>query len=141
MATVSVKDEFEASVDVVWELISDFTDISAWAPQGDITQVEGEGIGAVRRVEAAGMGGVFRERCEGHDPAARRFSYSVLESPVPMTDYVAVVTLSDLGPGRCGIEWACKFEPEGAPEADLVQGIEATYAAFIGSIKQTLSQS
>jgi mxaD protein len=140
MATVSVKDEFEASVEVVWDLISDFTDISAWAPQGNITQVEGEGIGAVRRVEAPGMGGVFRERCEDHDPQARRFSYSVLESPVPMKNYVAVVTLSELGPERCGIEWACTFEPVGAPEAEIVQGIEATYGVFIGSIKETLAQ-
>ncbi len=140
MATVSVKDELEASIDVVWDLISDFTDISAFAPQGEITKIEGEGIGAIRRVEAPGLGGVFRERCEGHDPEARSFSYAVLESPVPMKDYVAVVTLSDLGPGRCGIEWASRFEPEGTPESELIQGIEATYGVFIGSIKQTLSE-
>jgi hypothetical protein len=140
MSTALVRDEFEAPIETVWGLIEDFGDLSAWAPNATVTELKGEGVGAERRVEVGGPSGmVFRERCEAHDPEAYSFSYAVLESPVPFTDYLAVVKLSDLGGGRCGIEWSSRFEPDGAPEAALVQGVEDTYAAFIASIKQTLS--
>jgi len=140
MATVSVRDELEASIQTVWDLISDFGDLSAWAPTATVAEVKGKGVGAVRRVQLDAPGEmVFRERCEAHDPEAHSFSYAVLESPIPFKDYVAVVKLSDLGPGRCDIEWSSRFEPDGAPEAVLISGVEDTYAAFIAAIKRALS--
>ena len=132
MATALVCDEFDASIETVWGLIEDFTDLSAWAPSAAVTDVQGEGVGAIRRVQLGEPGGmIFRERCEAHDPGAHRFSYAVLESPVPFKDYVAVVQLKDPGERRCGIEWSCEFEPDGVPEATLIQGVQDAYAAFI----------
>jgi mxaD protein len=142
MATVLVRDELGASIQTVWDLIEDFGDLSAWAPNATVTEVKGTGVGAVRRVQLDEPGAmVFRERCEAHDPEAHSFSYAVVESPIPFKNYVSVVKLSDLGPGRCGIEWSSRFEPDGAPEEVLISGVEDTYAAFIASIKQTLSES
>lgn len=141
MATARVNDELDASIDEVWELVKDFGDLSAWAPDGKVLDVEGEGIGAIRRVQSGdGSGAIFKERCEAIDPDAYSFSYAVLESPLPMRDYVAVVKLSELGPKRSGIDWSSEFEPVGAPEAELVQAIQAGYGYFIGSLKQTLSK-
>lgn len=141
MATARVNDELDASIDQVWELVKDFGDLGAWAPDGKVLDVEGEGIGAIRRVQSGdGSGAIFKERCEAIDPEAYSFSYAVLESPLPMRDYVAVVKLSELGSKRCGIEWSSEFEPVGAPEAELVQAIQAGYGYFIGSLKQALSK-
>jgi mxaD protein len=141
MATARVNDELDASIDEVWELVKDFGDLGAWAPDAEVLDVEGEGIGAIRRVQAGdGSGAIFRERCEAFDPEGYSFSYAVLESPIPMRDYVAVVKLAELGPKRCGIEWSSEFEPVGAPEAELVQAIQAGYGYFIGSIKQSLAK-
>jgi hypothetical protein len=141
MAAARVTDELDASVDEVWERVKEFGDLSAWAPDAKVLDVEGEGVGAIRRVQAGdAAGGIFKERCEAHDPDAHSFSYAVLESPAPIKDYVAVVKLSDLGPGRCGIEWSSEFEPVGVPEPELVQLVESTYGYFIGSLKRALSE-
>jgi hypothetical protein len=141
MATARVNDELDASIDEVWERVKDFGDLSAWAPDAKVLDVQGEGVGAIRRVQAGdGSGAIFKERCEAVDPETHSFSYAVLESPIPMRDYVAVVRLSELGPKRCGIEWSSEFERVGAPAAELSQAIQAGYGYFIGSLKQTLSR-
>ena len=101
-------------------------------------QQEGEGEGAIRRVETPG--GVFVERCEAHDSEAHRFSYRILESPAPFRDYVAVVKLSPLDGGRCAIEWSCEFGA--APDAaEGLRGVvEDTYRkGFIAALAKSLA--
>ena len=100
--------------------------------------VKGEGAGAVRRIDTGG--GIFVERCEAYDAEERRFSYKILESPVPFRDYVATVQLTELDGGRCAIEWSCEFgvEPEAA-EA-MRAGVENTYRkGFIAALAKSLA--
>jgi hypothetical protein len=58
MATTFVCYEFDASIEMVWELIEGFSDLGAWAPGATLTEVQGEGVGAVRRVRAGESGGM-----------------------------------------------------------------------------------
>lgn len=137
MQRVYVREELEASADTVWGLVRDFGDIRAWAPGGKVLDVDGEGVGAIRRVDTPG--GLFVERCETHDEQARTFSYALLESPMPFSGYVAVVKLTPLDGGRCAIEWSCEFEADPGVAAALREGIEKTYrAGFIASLRQSL---
>ena len=138
METVHVREELDAPIERVWEAVRDFGDVRAWAPDAKVLGVEGEGEGAIRRVETPG--GVFVERCEAHDSEAHRFSYRILESPAPFRDYVAVVKLSPLEGGRCAIEWSCEFGA--APEAaEGLRGVvEDTYSkGFIAALAKSLA--
>ena len=67
MKHVSVREELEAPVAAVWSLIRDFGEVSAWAPDAQVASIEGEGAGAVRRIETEM--GLFVERCPEHDDA------------------------------------------------------------------------
>jgi hypothetical protein len=132
-----VREELPTPIERVWGLVRGFRDLSAWAPDGKVTSVEGDGVGAIRRVESPL--GLFVERCEAHDEAARRFSYAILESRAPFRSYVAVIQPEDRGSGRCGIEWSCDFEAEPEQEQTLVQVVEATYRnGFIASLRRSL---
>ncbi len=138
METVRVREELHASIDRAWEAVRDFGDVRAWAPEAKVLGVEGEGVGAIRRIETPG--GLFVERCEALEPDAYRFSYAVLECPLPFRDYVAVVQLTELDAGRCAIEWSCTFEA--APEAAgaIRDVVENTYRkGFIASLRASLS--
>ncbi len=136
MTKVKVSDDFDASIDQVWALIKDFGNLSAWAPNAKITYLEGEGIGAIRHVDTAI--GHFKERCEAHDDANYSFSYALLESSVPLKDYVATVKLKETGPRSCAIEWASVFEPVDVSEGEMIRIVEQTYAGFISAIKNAL---
>src|SRR5262249_57794848 len=114
MATVAIRDELVAPIERVWACFADFGDLSAWAPGRTRVPVEGRGVGAVRTVGGDG-GPAVRERLESYDPVTHTFSYAMLESPFPFTDYVATVRLRDLGGGRPSIEWGSTFPPRGLP--------------------------
>ena len=139
MKHVSVREELEAPVAAVWSLIRDFGEVSAWAPDAQVASIEGEGAGAVRRIETEM--GLFVERCPEHDDAAHRFSYEILESPLPFTSYLAVVELSAIDEKRCAIEWSCDFEA--APESveGLAGAVENTYrTGFIHALRDTIAK-
>jgi uncharacterized protein YndB with AHSA1/START domain len=138
MATVVVRDELVAPIERVWGCFADFGDLNAWAPGRSRVPVEGSGVGAVRTVAGDGDPTV-RERLEAYDPARHTFSYAMLESPFPFTDYVATVQLRDLGGGRTSIDWSSTFEPRGAAAEQVAQMIEGIYRMFIARLKETLA--
>jgi len=138
MATVVIRDELVAPIERVWAAFADFGDLSAWAPGRSRVPVEGRGVGAVRTVEGDG-GPPVRERLEAYDPTGHTFTYAMLESPFPFTDYVATVRLHDLGGDRTSIEWSSRFEPRGLPTEQVEQMIEGIYRMFIARLKETLA--
>ena len=138
MEHVHVREELEASADVVWGLRRDFGDIHAWSSTGKVVGFDGEGVGAVRRVES--QDGLLVERCEAHDEEAKTFSYALIESPYPFSDYVAVVKLTPLGDTRCAIEWSSEFKADPGLEKVLRKSIERTYRKrFIATLRDTLT--
>jgi hypothetical protein len=138
MASAAIRDELGAPIERVWACFADFGDLSAWAPGRSRVPVDGRGVGAVRTVPSDG-GPPVRERLEAYDAAGRTFSYAMLESPFPFTDYVATVRLHDLGGGRTSIDWSSTFEPRGAEPADVAAMLEGLYRMFVARLKETLA--
>src|SRR5581483_5630679 len=131
-------DEIAAPIARVWARFADFGHLSGWAPGAPKVEVEGSGVGAVRSVTNEGQPQI-RERLERYDAAAHTFSYSMLESPFPFTDYLATVKLTDRGGNRTGIDWSSTFEPRGMPAERTVEVIENLYRLFISRLKETLA--
>ena len=135
---VYVKEEIDGPVDTVWPLIRDFGDISAWA-RGKVIRTEGTGIGMIRHVDSAD--GRVIERCEAHDEAVMTFTYRLLESPWPMTDYVATVKLTDSEPGKTEIEWSSAFETDRDEGERIRSGVERLYRdAFIAQLRESVER-
>ena len=80
-------------------MIRDFGDINAWAT-GKIVKTEGSGVGMIRHIEF--NSDIVMDRCEAqtHNDAQMSFSYRLLESPWPISDYVATVIFSSIGQGK-----------------------------------------
>jgi len=138
MEHACVKEEIDAPIAAVWSLMRDFGDIGAWAPGARVVQIDGTGVGAIRHVE--GSAGHVIERCEAHDEAGHSFSYSLVESPWPLANYVATVRLTPLDPGRCAIEWSANFDPTPAAPPDVRDQVEMMYRdRFISNLKKSLA--
>lgn len=135
MARVEVQDEIEASKELVWDLVSDFGGIGRISPEVESCEVEGEGVGAVRTIRTSGV--LIQERLEELDGDNCVFSYSMLEGPIPFTNYVAHVRLSDAGPRRTAIRWSGTFEPlAGIPAEQLEQLVRGIYQGLIAGVKK-----
>ena len=130
MSEAKVVKTVAASAEAVWEQLSDFAGIKAG---GGIEAVafEGEGIGMLRTITMAG--GDVVERLDAHDPAARTFSYSIIneDSPLPFSNYSAAVAIGDNGDGTCTVHWTGTFEPRGVPEDQAVNMATGIYAGAI----------
>ena len=138
MERVYVREQLDAPIEVVWGLIRDFGDITAWASAARVVRTEGTGVGMIRHID--GPAGRFVERCEAHDDAAHAFAYRLLESPLPANNFVANVRLTAVAPECCIIEWGAEFEAPAAP--DLHDRIEEVYRdGFIGTVRKTLSKA
>ena len=138
MENAYVREEIAAPITAVWDLIRDFGDIGAWAKGARVVRVDGTGVGAIRHVE--GSAGRVVERCEAHDEAGHSFSYSLLESPWPLANYVATVRLTSLDPNRCAIEWSGSFDPTPAAPPGVRDLVEKTYRdGFIAHLKKSVA--
>lgn len=121
MAEVREEGELGVSADEAWKVVGDF--VGLIEGMGLPVEVEGEGIGQTRKIS---MGPApIVERLEERDEAARKIVYSILEGPLPVSNYVSTMQLADAGEGRSKLTWSSTFEPVGdeATAKQIVSGI------------------
>jgi hypothetical protein len=135
MAAVCMKTTIGAPADEVWQSIRDFNGAGKYIAAITGSTMEGEGVGALRTITLEG-GVEVVERLESLDDEARTLTYSIVRAPLPIENYVATMTLRDLGGGQCELEWSSTFEPKGAPEAEGVQLVEGVYSMGFEGLKK-----
>ena len=121
MAEVKVEGELGAGVDEVWKVVGDF--VGLIEGMGVPVESEGEGIGMTRKIS---MGPApIVERLEERDDAAKKIVYSILEGPLPVSNYVSTMQLTEAGSGRTNLTWSSTFDPVGdeAAAKQVVTGI------------------
>lgn len=136
MLEVVVTEDIGAPAEKVWGLIREFGDRAV--PHGVIDRctVEGRGAGAVRTLQTGGV--AFRERLESRDDSARRLSYTTVgECPLPIRDYLSVMTVADRGPDRCTLEWKGAFKAL-VDESQVRSVIQGLYLTGIDALKKHL---
>jgi Polyketide cyclase / dehydrase and lipid transport len=106
MASAKATLDLPVSPDDVWQLIGGFGSLPDWVTGVFQSQlVDG---GRVRHLHDS-SGHTFVERLESYDRAGRRYSYSILQSPVSVTGYLAIISVTpDNGDGS-HIEWSATF--------------------------------
>lgn len=119
MAHASATIEIPASADEVWQLIGGFDTLPDWLPFIPDSRLS-EG-GRVRHLETE-AGDEIVERLEAFDNQARSYSYSFLQAPFPVRDYLATLRVSEAGGGkRAQVEWSGTFAPVGVSEEEATQ--------------------
>ncbi len=130
MAETSVTRTIDRDAGAVWALLADFGDVG-WIPVAENVVVEGEGVGMYRQIPM-GDGDPVIETLVAIDHDARVLTYSLENSPFPVSSYLAVCTVSDAADGAT-VEWVVTFEPTGE-EAEAAGGIQMIYDLMAGWI-------
>lgn len=136
MLDVKVEETVNATAAALWDLASDFGGIQRWSPGIASCTVDGSGVGTVRTLSLNGL--TIRERLEQFDAAARRYSYSILEAPLPLQNYLATVQIDDAPGGGARIVWSSTFESNGVPDDQAKQMVEMIYRQGISGLKKAL---
>lgn len=135
MAKVNMETNMPVAADTLWKTIGGFNALPAWDPAVAKSEATGEGKGSVRTLNLAG-GGNITERLDDSDPAKRRYSYSILSSPLPVAGYVAEIEVKDNGDGTSTVHWSSDFQPKGAAESDAVSAIQGIYQAGFDNLRK-----
>lgn len=133
MSEVSMKQHLPVPASQVWQVIGGFNALPDWHPA--IQKSELEGGGTLRRLTVPGAGTIV-ERLENADDNARTYSYSIVEGPLPVSDYKATIRVVEDGDGEgCTVEWTSEFDPAG-PEVDALAAIRGVYEAGLQNLKK-----
>jgi hypothetical protein len=113
----------DAPVEAVWDVLRDFNGHDRWHPIVADSVVEkgwtSDRIGCVRRFHLAD-GSELRELLLTLSDADMAFSYCLLDTPVPLLNYVAHVRLSPVTDGdRTFWHWESRFDTPPGREAEL----------------------
>ena len=127
MARVYVSSVINAPAARVWERVRDFNALPRWHPLIRDSRIEdalpSDQVGCIRNFNLQN-GDNIREQLLGLSDYDMFCTYSILESPMPLEDYVATLRLTPVTEGdRTFIEWSAEFSCDPANEADLVNGI------------------
>ncbi|MCT8156585.1 SRPBCC family protein [Klebsiella aerogenes] len=129
--------EIPASVDQVWQLMGGFDSLPDWLPFIPKSVVS-EG-GRVRTLTTSD-GGTVIERLEAFDNRQRSYSYSIIQAPFPVVDYlstIAVVATADSNITR--VEWSGSFTPVNVSDADAEALFSGIYRDGLQALKNNFS--
>lgn len=144
MPRVYVSSVIEAPVAKVWDRVRDFNALPRWVPAVRDSRIENgepaDRIGCVRDFHLQN-GDHLREKLLGLSDYDYFCTYSILESPMPLTDYVATLRLTPVTDGdRTFAEWTAEFDCAEADAEGLITGIgENVFQAAFSALKRQMA--
>jgi len=129
MARVYVSSVINGRSDRVWARVRDFNGLPAWHPGIAESRIENgepsDKIGCVRDFRLRN-GDRIREKLLGLSDFDLFCTYSILESPMGVENYVATLRLTPITDGdRTFAEWTAEFDCAPERETELVSNIGA----------------
>jgi uncharacterized protein YndB with AHSA1/START domain len=127
MPRVYISSVIDAPAAKVWERIRDFNGLPRWHPRIRDSRIENgepaDRVGCVRDFHLQN-GDRIREKLLGLSDYDMFCTYSILESPMPLTDYIATIRLTPVTDGnRTFAEWTAEFDCLEDDAEGLVTGI------------------
>ncbi len=133
MAKVSMSTDLNVTPEEVWELIGGFNALPDWHPAVEKSKLENNGT--MRKLSLVG-GGTIIEKLEKLDEDEHLYTYSIVNSPLPVANYTATIRVKDAGGGKTNVEWSSEFNAEGASESDAIKVIQGIYQAGFDNLKK-----
>jgi len=114
----------------VWKLMGAFDALDIWLPPVVNSTFKGEATkpGAIRVLDL-GNNATVTEELLAYNGDNHSYSYTFLESPLPVTNYVATIELSAVPHGKTLIKWHSTFDAAGAPDDKAKEAIQGIYDA------------
>jgi carbon monoxide dehydrogenase subunit G len=128
MPTVSKQQDYDVSADEMWGRIGDFHRVSTWLPGVD--SQSSEGGDNVRELHLTEGGTVVETLL---DEGPHTYSYRIDDSPLPVADYVATISVIERDGGST-VSWTAEFEADGASDAEAVAVIEGIFQGGLDAL-------
>jgi uncharacterized protein YndB with AHSA1/START domain len=131
--TVSKTLELPANAEDVWAIVGDFNGLARWNAGVTRSDLSHQGQ---RRTLTLKAGGTVVEDLVEYDWAARRCSYRIVESAVPVVQHKATLFVVDRGPGRATVHWTCEFYPKDVDVETVTAIFSAVFDRGLNQLEQ-----
>ena len=118
----------------VWSLTGNFGAIAEWHPACAASSQETVGD-SIQRTITVGDGARLIEKLETHDDANMTLSYSTIDGPLPVKNYVSTYSIEAHEDGA-KITWTGRFDAKGAPDDRAKQIIAGIYTTGLDALKK-----
>jgi Polyketide cyclase / dehydrase and lipid transport len=141
MIKVYASSVLNAPADTVWALVRDFNALPKWTPFVADSRIESglpsDKVGCVRNFRLKD-GGLIREKLLALSDFDYQCTYSILESPMGVENYVATFKLTPVTDGNVTFaEWWAEFDAPLGKEKELAEGIgQGVFQAAFTHLKQ-----
>jgi Polyketide cyclase / dehydrase and lipid transport len=132
---VVVQQESAATPEAVWTAIGDFCGIAKWHPAIAKCEMSAKGADTFRALTLKG-GGVVNEKQLSFDNKTMSYSYTIEDSPLPVKNYSAVLSVKPKDKGSV-ISWTAKFDARDDSDADAIKTITGIFEAGVTPLKAT----
>jgi hypothetical protein len=117
----------DAPIERVWSRIRDFNALPIWHPRMVESVIEGgfasDQIGCIRRFKIV-TGATLREKLLGFSDYDHFVTYTIVETPQPISDHVATLRLMPVTDGnRTFAQWWASFEAPASESEKIVKGM------------------
>jgi hypothetical protein len=130
--------EGTGTVEATWAMIGNFCGIKTWHPAISSCE-ESEKDGAKIRTLTTKDGAKFVEKLVKWDDKDHSYTYAILESPLPVSNYVSTIKVeADDEPGKVAVTWSSTFDPKDVPERTAKKVIADIYLAGLLALKSQL---
>jgi hypothetical protein len=146
MVKVDKSTVIDAPIERVWAVLRDFNGHESWHPAVAESRIENQNpadkIGAVRNFRLED-GGVLREQLLALSDREHSFSYCLLDTPIPLFNYVAHVALKSVTDGnRTFWQWRSSFTTPEGREEELQRVVgEDIYMQGFAAIRNTVAKA
>ena len=121
-----------AAPEAVWKTIGGFCGIGDWHPVIEKCALSKKGGKDVRTLSLKG-GGTIVEEEESRSDKKMDYTYTILEGPLPVTDYHSTIMVAKDGSGS-KVTWTGTFKAKGAPDDKAKEAIAGVYEAGLKGI-------
>lgn len=132
--------EREVTIDntpaTVWKLVGPFNSLDVWHPAVVKSELKGNGtqVGA-QRLLTLDDGATRLEKLLSYSAAQRSYSYSILESALPVANYKATLTLTPAEEGRTLMKWRATFDANGVRDEEATTIIGSLHDAGMAKVR------
>lgn len=138
--------DIAAPVDKVWDAVKNFDSLDKWHPgfaKDELVKGENNKAGAVRKLTVKD-GPSFTEELLAFDEATHSYRYRIIESPLPLRNYVSHISVKPGSKGGSHVTWVGTFKrkstSETPPEAEnddaAIKLITSVYEGGLANLKK-----
>ncbi len=143
MGNLKVEKQYEinASSETVWKMIGDYNHLDVWHPVVVGSKVnKNENKPGVIRILTLGDGAKITEELVAHSNENMTYTYTITESPLPVSDYVATIDVNQNGNGKTIVSWTSNFNSDGVDDKKAMEIVSGIYDAGLQSLEKHFSK-